>query len=249
MRYLGAYLTTGRRRVFAVLIVLAVAGVICDGWHAGADWWLRLRKPSAIYRQGFRNGIAVSLNSLEKDHRPGRTLPGFDIRGVLIDRPNCDWIIFGEADPHRPRVPVAALAVAIRALHGSIEPPGIDIRAASPGSPTQKVKYFGGVENTVVGVWFFTFDSWMKRVSMGRERPPVPGMISYWDLAVEDFSHKVAEQGLSDGAGEHPDLEPLLVVSDGIRGHRGRRYARSEQDANECAGGRRGGSDDLGYSS
>jgi hypothetical protein len=175
--------------------VLAALGLVDDGWQAALRIWQELRRPVAVYRRGIGNGLAISLNGLEARRQMGEKLPGFDLRGVLLDCWRNDWILFGEASPQRPGLPLAAVAVAVRAMRLHLEAPGIDIRpqrgAGSERQAVQEVRYFGGVGGTVVGMWFFRFDYWMKRMSLGQEAASVAGIPVYWHRAVKALEHEV----------------------------------------------------------
>lgn len=185
----------GGGRVFGLLLLLAVLGSISDGWQAALRIWQELRRPVAVYRRGIGNGLALSLNGLEARRQMGEKLPGFDLRGVLLDRSQNDWIVFGETDAQRPGLPLAAVAVAVRAMRLHLEAPGIDIRprrgAGSERQAVQEVRYFGGVGGTVVGTWFFRFDYWMKRMSLAQEAVSVTDIPIYWHRAVEALEHEI----------------------------------------------------------
>ena len=188
--------------VLGLLFVLAVLGLLSDGWHAAHRMWHELRRPVAVYRRPINHGLALSLNALERQQKRGELLPGFDFRGVLLDRTQNDWVLFGEAAAGRPGLPLDTVAIALRAIRLHLEAPGIDIRPQhrAEGEPqtVQSVRYFGGLADTVVGKWFFQFDHWMKRASLGYEPAPVPGLPVYWDRMVEAFEREVAARRVTD---------------------------------------------------
>jgi hypothetical protein len=185
-----------RGKILGLLLVLTAACLVSDGWQAARGLWCDYQRPTAIYRRAIRNGLAVSLNALEKHYRQVGQLPGLDLQGVLLDRTRNDWILFGEPDPSRPSLPLDAIAVAVRALRNHPDPPGVDIRpsggTADESQPVQRVSYFGGVQGTIVGKWFFQFDYWMKRVSLGQESVPLSSVPVYWHRAVQALEHEVA---------------------------------------------------------
>jgi hypothetical protein len=193
-RWLGR--TKSESKAFSFLVVLAVLGLTVDGWRSVSDFWREQTRPKAAYRRAVEAGVAVSLNGLEKQGNAGALLPAIDICGVLWDRDNNDWIIFGERAPGRTQLPVDAVAVAIRAVRQEMEPPGIDIRpyrgTSDEASSTQQVTYFGGVQRTVVGRWFFQFDYWMKRNSLGQMDVAFAGLSDYWSDAVAQLEHDIA---------------------------------------------------------
>lgn len=120
--------TGGRGVVPALLLVLAALGLVHDGWHAVHRLWHELHRPGAVYRRPLNSGLAISLNGLERQQKRDALLPGFDLRGVLLDRLSNDWVLFGEAAAERPRLPLDAVAIVLRVLRLHLETPGIDIR-------------------------------------------------------------------------------------------------------------------------
>lgn len=185
---------TGPGKILALLLALLAVGLLHEGWRLGRDLWHAARRARVVYKLGIRNGIALSLNEYQKKLGRGVRLPGLDFKGALYDRSNDDWVLFGEAGPLRPGLPLDAVAIAMRVSRTALEAPGIDIqpRGADRRGPVQQVRYFGGVENTVVGAWFFQFDYWMKRASLDREPKPVPGLPVYWRRAVAELERDVA---------------------------------------------------------
>jgi hypothetical protein len=185
----------GRTSMIArILIVLALVGLLETGWRTAMKYWTTTCRPRAAYQKAMAHGLAFSLNQLEKSST-AQTLPGITIAGVVWDRDNNDWIVFGDRDTNAEALPLDAVAVAIRAVHKELEPPGVDIRP--PGQhlqeSLQKVTYFGRVEATAVGLWFFQFDYWMKRKSLGQSDAGFPGIRSYWHEAIADMESEVAE--------------------------------------------------------
>jgi hypothetical protein len=49
----------------------------------------------------------------------------------------------------------------------------------------------------VVGHWFFRFDYWMKRTSLGYEPAAVPGLPVYWHRLVEAFERESTTRSLT----------------------------------------------------
>lgn len=184
-----------QQRLLVVLFVLGALGLVKEGWEAAASRWGEFRRPKAIFTNAFPNGMAISLNGLEQAGATGLRFPGLRIRGVLWDQGHHDWVIFGDAAPDRLSLSVDAVAIALRAVRQELEAPGVDIRPnASPtigGEVSQKVTYFGGVSNTVVGDWFFRFDYWMKRKSLGLAEETISGIPGYWDNAVSALEQEV----------------------------------------------------------
>ncbi|MBI3768835.1 MAG: hypothetical protein HY271_10130 [Deltaproteobacteria bacterium] len=174
------------------LVVLVVIGVTSGGLRRAPTMWKDLRRPVAVWRMPFTNGIAISLNRLERERRIGALLPGLQVRGVLLDRARRDWVLFGERDDDRRPLPVDAITVALRALRLEIELPGIDIRPAAAAEGDQVVTYFGGAAQSIVGAWFFRFDYWMKLASLGREEVPISDFPVYIRRAREALDRDVA---------------------------------------------------------
>jgi hypothetical protein len=120
-----------------------------------------------------------------------------DFVGAMVVPAEDDWVLYGEAREGGEGVPLDAVAIALRSIRSGQEPPGIDIRpeageAGTADSGRQKVTYYGDVERTIVGAWFFGFDYWMKRASMVRVRVPISRLIPYWDRAVQELQREVA---------------------------------------------------------
>jgi hypothetical protein len=178
-----------------LLTAFAVAGLVAEACRAGHLAWKDAHRPARVYRRGIEQGWAVSLNAIEKRGITGR-LPRVELRGAVLDRERHDWILFGEATERQPELPVETLAVAFRTILRELESPGIDIRPAeNPGGGTtghQDVQYFGGVANTIVGSWFFDFDYWMKRASLGVDSSAPAGLPVYWHRTVQALEHSVA---------------------------------------------------------
>ena len=183
----------------ALLLLLAGLGLVNKGWQAARHLWQELHRPTAVYHHAISNGLAISLNGLEQRREREALLPGVDIRGVMYDRSQNDWILFGEAAPERPGVPLDTVAVALRAIRLHLEAPGIDIRpqqgSAGAQQDVQTVSYFGGLARTVVGRWFFLFDHWMKRAALADVA--VPGRPVYWHRLVEELEREVREYTLT----------------------------------------------------
>ncbi len=190
----------GGGKVLIFLGLLAILGLASDAWQVARRFWLDRQRPVAFSRRPIRSGVAVSLNALEaRLGSAGVRLPGFQPRGVLLDRLQNDWILFGEADTTRPSLPLDAVAVALRAVRRELEAPGVDIQPRrGPGPPAvQEVLYFGGVAGNVVGMWFFTFDHWMKRLALAEVPAPAPGIAPYWERFVQASpSHLEGSRGL-----------------------------------------------------
>jgi hypothetical protein len=183
-----------------VLVVLMIAGLLEAGRHATSRYGGEFCRAKASYRKAIRQGLAVSLNELER-HPAGNALPGMSIEGVVWDRAENDWVIFGQAAPDRPGLPLDAVALALRAIHQELEAPGVDIRPASPHGEEslQTVRYFGGVDRTIVGLWFFQFDFWMKRKSLDCPDAGFPEISSYGREAVLQLEAETAGCTSRDG--------------------------------------------------
>jgi len=140
--------------------------------------------PRAMERLRITDGIAVSLNHLEKSGK--KFLPPLDITGITVDRQNNDWVIIGNRNPKVKPMPIDAVKVALRAARFGLEAPGVDIRPVSAEDRnSQAVTYFAGVEQTIVGFWFFDFDYWMKRAALG-DAPVIPQVPVYWRRVIAD---------------------------------------------------------------
>lgn len=173
-----------------LLMVVALVSQACHGTQPGG-----LASLGVSFAHSINHGLAVSLNALQANRESmGGKLPGMRIRGVMFDRSHNDWVVFGDADPQRPGLPVDAVAIALRAIR-DLDAPGIDIRpraeVAGKPSPVQQVQYFGPIQRTVVARWFFAFDDWMKLVSLAKQSVPVAGVPIYWQRAVEELEREV----------------------------------------------------------
>jgi hypothetical protein len=121
------------------------------------------------------------------------------VLGALWDRSADDWVLFGQSDELSPALPFDVIAVAVRSIRLHLEAPGIDIRPGGGGDPhvptkEQAVQYFGGVENTIVGRWFFDFDTWLKRAATFGDPGDLPAeMPVYWSRAVQELEREVVE--------------------------------------------------------
>jgi hypothetical protein len=155
-----------------------------------------------VFAHNINHGLAVSLNALQANPMTGDSLPRMKIRGVTFDSTKNDWVIFGDADPERPGLPLDAVAIALRAVRVRLDAPGIDIRPGTEagGRPSgeQQVQYFGGTDHTMVGRWFFDFDYiWLKRVSLGFQPLPKATAPIYWRRAVQELEREVEECNLA----------------------------------------------------
>ena len=182
----------------AAWLVISVFGlglILEAGRGPAARFWEQAQRPARSYRHDIPDGLAVSLNALEQAPKLGGWLPGLDIRGVLHDSRRGDWILFGDARADRRGLPVDALAVALRAVRVHLEAPGVDMRprrtAAGADRHLQTVRYFGGVEGTIVGEWFFRFDHFMKRASLDQVPLAASGVPVYWRRAIEALERDV----------------------------------------------------------
>lgn len=186
-----------RRPVGSLLAGILALGFALQGWQMIGCAWERWTRPHVSYRRALESGVAVSLNALEGQIGTPATLPRMDLRGAVRDPAHCDWILFGDVSQDRPSLPLDVVAVAMRSVQNELEFPGIDIRPAGEGgreSPAQqRVRYFGGVERTLVGQWFFRFDYWMKLVSLQQEPAPVRGLPVYWQRAVQRLEREVRD--------------------------------------------------------
>jgi len=177
---------SGQTQLLVVIFfALGLAGMAVEGIRSAVHMCEAYRRPRAAWRETIQGGLAVSLNALERQKGGNRRLPAMNIRGAVFDWRNRDWIIWGDGKLAQPGLPVDTLAVAIRASVAELDSPGVDIRPAVPDQTgrvaLQKVTYFGGVESTIVGSWFFQFDHWMKSAALGYAPIPVDGVASYWD--------------------------------------------------------------------
>ena len=184
--------------ILVLILTLLGIGYALEGlrWARGA--WLEMSRPKASFQRTIGQGLAISLKELERDLKTGRpqALPAIDIRGVLIDQDAQDWVVFGDRAARSRGLPLDAIILAMRTVRDELEPPGIDIRPQGPRgerveSP-QQVTYYGGVKQTEVGQWFFEFDSWMKRNSLGQAEAAFPGLSDYWHTAVSQLEQEAA---------------------------------------------------------
>lgn len=197
----------GRQRfLLAVLLgVLAVVSLVSEQRGLHTDRSPVASHHTARFHKSIRGGIAISLNSLQKDPLKAGLLPGMSILGVCLDRFGGDWVLFGEAAPDRPGLPLDALILAFHTARAELEAPGVDIRAASTNADeaSQKVSYYGGVESSVVGRWFFDFDHWMKRKSLGNADAGFPEIPSYWGQLSLEWARESAKQRNSSTTERH----------------------------------------------
>jgi len=182
---------SGQTRILvAFFLALGMAGTVVEGIRQAACICGESFRPKAGWKDAVDCGLAVSLNALERQGATGGRLPPMNIRGVVFDWQNRDWIIWGDNASAREGLPFDALCLAVRAATTELEFPGVDIRPADKSQtgdlPSQKVTYFGGVESTVVGQWFFRFDYWMKSAALGHAPIPVVGISPYWERVAHD---------------------------------------------------------------
>jgi hypothetical protein len=195
-----------QRLLLAVLLgVLAVISLVIDerGLHNGPP--PSASHHTARFRKSIPGGVAISLNGLQRDRPKSGQLPGMSILGVCWDQFESDWVLFGETAPNRPGLPLDALILAFHAARAELEAPGVDIRAASTNSDEalQKVSYYGGVESSVVGRWFFDFDYWMKRKSLGNADAGFPEISSYWEQTSMEWAREPVKQRNSSTTERH----------------------------------------------
>ncbi len=114
---------------------------------------------------------------------------------VVLDKDTGDWIIVGERDVNSSILTLDDWAVALRArfLHPGDDDPGVTIDPqpldpsaklgmAGKWAEHQKVRFFGGVENTHFGMVCFDSDWLMKRISFGIDKLNADGLETYYDL-------------------------------------------------------------------
>jgi len=169
--------------VLPLLLGLLAIGLFMDSFRGAARICGEFSRPKEPWKEAVEHGLAVSMNALERENGEVGNLPLMDIRGAVFDWRNRDWIIWGDKSTNISKgLPLDALRLSIRAATQELEPPGVDIRP-SKGSASetseQRVTYFGGVESTVVGQWFFDFDYWMKSAALGQSAIPAQGILSY----------------------------------------------------------------------
>ncbi len=184
------------------LLALFAMSVFYNDCQSNSVMPVRAPLARTVFAYNINHGLAVSLNALQANPKTGDSLPRMKIRGVTFDRAKNDWVIFGDADPERPGLPLDAVAIALRAVRVRLDAPGIDIRppAEAKGRPSaeQQVQYFGGTDHTMVGRWFFDFDYiWLKRVSLGFQPLPVANAPIYWRRAVQELEREVEECNLA----------------------------------------------------
>jgi hypothetical protein len=211
-----------QRLLLAVLLgVLAVVSLVSDQLGLHNQPSLVVSHHTSRFRKSIPAGVAISLNSLQKHAPKSGVLPGMSLMGVCWDRFGGDWVLFGETAPNRPGFPLDALILAFHATRAELDAPGVDIRAASTntGEVLQKVSYYGGVESSVVGRWFFDFDYWMKRKSLGNDDAGFPEIPSYWEQASAEWAAETANQRDSSTTERHNrfwlQTEEFTAIEDG----------------------------------
>ncbi len=116
-----------------------------------------------------------------------------DISGATYDPKTGQIILIGRKDISLPPMNMDDLAVAIRSVYGG-ENPGVTMVPIDPSMKniTQKVEYFGAVENTHFGMVMFEADRYLKSMAAGKDtltgeavNPNVPGFKSEMDLSLE----------------------------------------------------------------
>ncbi|GEM_PF-594365 len=149
----------------------------------GVDW--RKKEPDLFYLGGITKPLAV-----------------------VLDAKTGDWILVGERDPKSsmligerdPKSSVLTLddwVVALRArfIHGEKDP-GVTIDPLCPKGDKkegcrdytrQKVRFFGGIENTRFGQVCYESDWLMKRIGLGLERLPIEKLQTYYELSLEQY--------------------------------------------------------------
>jgi hypothetical protein len=185
--------------------VLAVLSLVSHERTLHHNPFLITSKHTAHFRKSIAGGIALSLDSLQREPPQSGILPGMSILGVCWDQSRGDWVLFGEAAPNRPGLPLDALILAFHAVRTELDAPGVDIRAASASEneAMQQVSYYGGVESTVVGRWFFDFDYWMKRKSLGEADADFPEIPSYWEQTSLEWAKESPKQQNSSTTERH----------------------------------------------
>jgi tetratricopeptide (TPR) repeat protein len=120
---------------------------------------------------------------------------------VVLDRDSGDWIVIGERDVNSSILTLDDWAVALRArfLHAGDDDPGVTINpegldssrkagSAVKWAASQKVRFFGGVENTHFGKVCLDADWLLKRVSFGIDKLNVAGFETYYDFLSQNQS-------------------------------------------------------------
>jgi len=160
--------------------------------------WVPVTSPAGE-QTGARTFLAFSMKVAEARTRraggaAGPTITRLGhisrIAGAIVDPTTRDCILVGERDPSLPELHLDDFVVFLRGvfLYDDKEAPGVTIDPAGhdPRHSAQRVRYFGHVENTRVGLVFFESDYLMKRIGLGLQPARVRGLRTYFELAVEE---------------------------------------------------------------
>lgn len=150
-----------------------------------------LKAAQAEVKSSLESGVDFRSSQTDLYDLGGITKPV----AVIVDPSSGDTIVVGERAPHLPALTLDDLAVALRCrfFQSSGADPGVTIDpqpldsssgpiTASNLAPTQKVRFFAGIENTNFGEVCYESDYLMKRVGMGLDDLHVRGLQSYYDL-------------------------------------------------------------------
>jgi tetratricopeptide (TPR) repeat protein len=155
-----------------------------------------MKGAKARIENAIRTGEDFRKDQLDVYHLGGITKP----LAVVLDKDNGDWIIVGERDVNSAILTLDDWTVALRArfLYAGRDP-GVtidpqksnpSIKSDSPESyksaTIQKVRFFGGIENTHFGEVCYEADWLMKRVGLGLEKLDVDKLQIYFDLLLKE---------------------------------------------------------------
>jgi YD repeat-containing protein len=117
-----------------------------------------------------------------------------EITGASFDPRTGQVSLVGSQDPSLPPMNMDDLVVAIRAIYGGGQDPGVTMVPVDPTMQdiTQRVEYFGQTEHTHFGMVMFEADRYLKSLASGKDTltgqpvaPNVPGFKSELDLLIE----------------------------------------------------------------
>ncbi|NLH72788.1 MAG: tetratricopeptide repeat protein [Verrucomicrobia bacterium] len=141
-------------------------------------WSFSLRAAETRLRQG-EVGDSAMLLALGHITR---------LTGLIVDPVSKDCLIVGERDPSLPPLHLEDLVTMLRSvfLYHDAEAPGVTIDPPEKPNELQKVRFFGHVEGTRVGLICFEADYLMKQIGLSLVPGGVPGLRTYWDVALEE---------------------------------------------------------------
>lgn len=163
--------------------------------------------PSIEYQRPIiKRHIALSLQQLQNclensiNIEPETPLPITTIQGITFLETG-EILLLGIEEEGDGITNICSddIILAMRSMWNTGSSPGMSIdprpdRSLSGIGPVQDVVYFGGIENTRIGIYAFNCDYWMKRLAAGKIPSPLPGFERYCDLILNDSATKTGNR-------------------------------------------------------